>query len=173
MFDPTAFENLKVVAEGAVYDLDLDGEITITNRKDMMDLASLSRLYEISFVLRGEALVEAAFLLQVDAKNLSGEILDVPHFVPGCEMELSFSFPVKQPEKDCQHIEWLLQSIWGTERMITQKISYEYNKAALSYHNKVSISFQKAITEDHVDDLLAVISHMIETMRSLQHFLQK
>ncbi|WP_369899913.1 hypothetical protein [Bacillus manliponensis] len=173
MFDPTAFENLKVVAEGAVYDLDLDGEVTITNRKDIMDLASLSRSYEISFSLSEESPVQASFLLRVDAKNLSGEILDVPHFVPGCEMKLLFSFPMKDPEKDCQHIEGLLQSIWGITRMITQKISYEYNKGALSYHNKVSISFQKAITEDHVDDLLTVISHMIETMRSLQHFLQK
>ncbi len=53
------------------------------------------------------------------------------------------------------------------------KLSYEYNKQAISYHNKVEVLFQKAITEDHVDDLIAVISHMIETVRTIQHFLQK
>lgn len=80
---------------------------------------------------------------------------------------------MEQPEIGCEEIETLLHSIWGKERMITQKISYEYNKQAISYHNKVEVLFQKSITEDHVDDLIAVISHMIETVRTIQHFLQK
>ncbi|KEK25049.1 hypothetical protein [Bacillus gaemokensis] len=175
MFDPTAFENLKVIVEGAVYDFDLHGDILVTDRKDMMDLASLSRIYNISFRLNEpfESLVEATFSLSVDAKNLSGEILEVPQFIPGCEMKLQFTFSLQQPETDCQELELLLQSIWGKERMITQKISYDYNKKAISYYNKVEVLFQKAITEDHVDDLIAVISHMIETVRTIQHFLQK
>ncbi|WP_264448888.1 hypothetical protein [Bacillus cereus] len=175
MFDPTAFENLKVIVEGAVYDFDLHGDILVTDRKDLMDLASLSRMYCISFQLteKFNTMVEATFSLSVDAKNLSGEILEVPQFIPGCEMKLEFSFEMEQPEIGCQEIEDLLHSIWGKERMIKQKISYEYNKQAISYHNKVEVLFQKAITEDHVDDLIAVISHMIETVRTIQHFLQK
>ncbi|EJP97150.1 hypothetical protein [Bacillus cereus] len=175
MFDPTAFENLKVIVEGAVYDFDLHGDILVTDRKDVMDLASLSRMYSISFQLTEtfNTMVEATFSLSVDAKNLSGEILEVPQFIPGCEMRLEFSFEMGQPEIGCEEIETLLHSIWGKERMITQKISYEYNKQAISYHNKVEVLFQKAITEDHVDDLIAVISHMIETVRTIQHFLQK
>ncbi|OQR56230.1 hypothetical protein CDB3_14000 [Bacillus sp. CDB3] len=175
MFDPTAFENLKVIVEGAVYDFDLHGDILVTDRKDVMDLASLSRMYSISFQLTEpfKTMVEATFSLSVDAKNLSGEILEVPQFIPGCEMKLEFSFEMEQPEVGCEKIEALLHSIWGKERMITQKISYEYNKQAISYHNKVEVLFQKAITEDHVDDLIAVISHMIETVRTIQHFLQK
>ncbi|MBK5350903.1 hypothetical protein J7E43_21360 [Bacillus sp. ISL-8] len=175
MFDPTAFENLKVIVEGAVYDFDLHGDILVTDRKDVMDLASLSRMYSISFQLTEtfKTMVEATFLLSVDAKNLSGEILEVPQFIPGCEMKLEFSFEMEQPEIGCEEIETLLHSIWGKERMITQKISYEYNKQAISYHNKVEVLFRKSITEDHVDDLIAVISHMIETVRTIQHFLQK
>ncbi len=175
MFDPTAFENLKVIVEGAVYDFDLHGDILVTDRKDVMDLASLSRMYSISFQLTEtfKTMVEATFSLSVDAKNLSGEILEVPQFIPGCEMKLEFSFEMEQPEIGCEEIETLLHSIWGKERMITQKISYEYNKRAISYHNKVEVLFQKSITEDHVDDLIAVISHMIETARTIQHFLQK
>ncbi|EEL06453.1 hypothetical protein bcere0014_18900 [Bacillus cereus BDRD-ST196] len=175
MFDPTAFENLKVIVEGAVYDFDLHGDILVTDRKDVMDLASLSRMYSISFQLTEtfKTMVEATFSLSVDAKNLSGEILEVPQFIPGCEMKLEFSFEMEQPEIGCEEIETLLHSIWGKERMITQKISYEYNKQAISYHNKVEVLFQKSITEEHVDDLIAVISHMIETVRTIQHFLQK
>lgn len=36
MFDPTAFDNLKVIVEGAVYDFDLHGDILVTDRKDMI-----------------------------------------------------------------------------------------------------------------------------------------
>lgn len=92
MFDPTAFENLKVIVEGAVYDFDLHGDILVTDRKDVMDLASLSRMYSISFQLTEtfKTMVEATFSLSVDAKNLSGEILEVPQFIPGCEMKPNF-----------------------------------------------------------------------------------
>lgn len=49
MFDPTIYENVKVVLEGELYDRDLDGEITITNRSDLVDLATLSRTYVVAF----------------------------------------------------------------------------------------------------------------------------
>ena len=39
MFDPTAYDNLKVILEGAVYDLDLSGELKIIERNDIVDLA--------------------------------------------------------------------------------------------------------------------------------------
>ncbi len=51
MFDPTAFDNLKVVLEGAVYDLDLSGEINIINRKDLFDFANYERNYQIHYRL--------------------------------------------------------------------------------------------------------------------------
>lgn len=57
----------------------------------------------------------------MDAKNLSGEILEVPQFTPGCEMKLAFSFPIEQPEGVCEEIETFMRSIWGKERMIMQK----------------------------------------------------
>ena len=33
MFDPTIYDNIKVVLEGAVYDLDLEGKIIITTKR--------------------------------------------------------------------------------------------------------------------------------------------
>ena len=51
LFDPTAFENIKVVIEGEIYDRDLSGEIFVTDRNDWFNSAKLSRKYEISFGL--------------------------------------------------------------------------------------------------------------------------
>lgn len=51
MFDPTAFDNMKVVIEGALYDLDICGEIVITDRNDSFNMAKMSRTFDISFRL--------------------------------------------------------------------------------------------------------------------------
>lgn len=64
MFDPTAFENLKIVIEGAVYDRDFSGEILVTDRNDIINLAKLERRFEISFVdkvNRGKKLRQSGF----------------------------------------------------------------------------------------------------------------
>jgi hypothetical protein len=51
LFDPTVYDNLKVVLEGAVYDLDLAGSILVTGREDWVNLADLSRTYKLTFVM--------------------------------------------------------------------------------------------------------------------------
>jgi len=51
MFDPTAFDNLKVVLEGIVYDMDLNGMIQILDRNDFVNIAKMERTYNISFSL--------------------------------------------------------------------------------------------------------------------------
>ncbi|GAA3327145.1 hypothetical protein GCM10020331_065930 [Ectobacillus funiculus] len=95
MFDPTVFENLKVVAEGAVYDLDLAGAILVTNRRDVIDLASMSRTYSIAFMLRdAEYDITALFSLTADVKNLAGEILeDTAFFCPAALCNYNFFIP--------------------------------------------------------------------------------
>ncbi|MCV9888442.1 hypothetical protein [Metabacillus halosaccharovorans] len=47
MFDPTVFDNLKVVIEGYIYDMDIDEQISVTDRSDIIDLAKMSRQYSI------------------------------------------------------------------------------------------------------------------------------
>ena len=49
LFDPTAFDNMKVVLEGAVYDRDILGDILVVNRDDLINLASLSRQFTMEF----------------------------------------------------------------------------------------------------------------------------
>ncbi|MBR8645431.1 hypothetical protein KEH51_18565 [[Brevibacterium] frigoritolerans] len=52
MFDPTAFENMKVVLEGAVYDRDFIGDILVINRDDIVNLSTMSRSYKIEMELK-------------------------------------------------------------------------------------------------------------------------
>ncbi|WP_062356571.1 hypothetical protein [Bacillus kwashiorkori] len=54
MFDPTAYENLKVVLEGNVYDFDLEGKIVVIERNDIVNLADLSRSFTITYRINNE-----------------------------------------------------------------------------------------------------------------------
>lgn len=172
MFDPTVFENLKVVAEGAVYDLDLAGAILVTNRRDIVDLATMSRTYSIAFMIREAKYdITALFSLTADVKNLAGEILEDTSLLPGCGLQLQFLFPIPSPAPFVELVDEQLHLIWGEERSITQVISYEYNKEPLFYSNTATVLFQKTITEEHAEDLSAVVDHMVETLERLQELL--
>ncbi|WP_128894071.1 hypothetical protein [Longirhabdus pacifica] len=58
MFDPTVFDNLKVIVEGTVYDAEVDKQIKILDREDHVNIANMSRMFRISFQLHdSEALI--------------------------------------------------------------------------------------------------------------------
>ncbi|MBO9129542.1 hypothetical protein [Bacillus sp. 165] len=173
MFDPTVFDNLKVIVEGYIYDQDFDGAILVTGRKDLVDLASMNRQYRVSFVLKNlhNIHITAVFVLQADTRNLLGEIMEDASFTPGCTAEILFQYKTVNPETDCSETGQLLKSVWGEERIITQQVAYEHGKQ--DYSVEASVQFQKHITEDHIDDLPVLVDHMIETMHKLTHMHEK
>jgi hypothetical protein len=173
MFDPTVFDNLKVVVEGYVYDRDLDGDILVIDRKDLVDLASMNRQYRLSFVLRNShnIHIKAIFVLRADTRNLLGEITEDPSLTPGCTVEVVFQYPSAEPERYCQQADRLLKSVWGEERIITQQVSYQYGKQ--DYKVTASVQFQKIITEDHINDLPIIVDYMIETLQQLTVMTEK
>lgn len=88
MFDPTIYDNIKVVLEGAVYDLDLDGKILITRREDLVDLSSMSRTYAIEFARKMDKPSKAEINLHVHLSDLAAEILENPTAKPGCTLTI-------------------------------------------------------------------------------------
>ncbi|MEX2104774.1 MAG: hypothetical protein WD907_05525, partial [Bacilli bacterium] len=99
MFDPTIYENLKVVIEGAVYDQDLNGVIHVSAREDLVDLASLSRRYSISFHQKEtstEYPIIATIQLSAHILDLSSEILETadPDKELGCALNVLFRSPI-------------------------------------------------------------------------------
>lgn len=95
MFDPTIYDNLKTVLEGACYDLDAEGEFLVTGREDLVDLASYSRTFRLR-VRRGEGRCEAAVALISDLADFAGELRRV-HLAgepPGARVQLELQFPL-------------------------------------------------------------------------------
>lgn len=82
MFHPLVFDNIRVVLEGAVYDRDFDGAITITNRSDVMDMATFQRLFQIDFKLaeyaENDQSVRAQMQLRTSLGDIAAEQLETP-----------------------------------------------------------------------------------------------
>ncbi|MBE4910158.1 hypothetical protein IMZ08_19145 [Bacillus luteolus] len=168
MFDPTVFDNLKVVVEGEIYDLDLTGTIQVIDRKDIVDFAKMSRVYEISFRSseHSTALKGAKLRILTDLRSLSEELLNITNSTPGCTVEVLFTMEIDNPDVECKQIEQELIRIWGTERAISQQISYFYGDSNL-IKNTIVLSFDRKINEDHMDDLVELIPYILDTLNSL------
>lgn len=171
MFDPTIFDNLKVVAEGAVYELDLAGEILITNRMDQIDIAKLSRYYAVSFRKKdkGEDSVHGEFRIYAGVHDLSAELLEYPADQSiGCNIEIVFFTTVKDQKKDCEATQAVLWDVWGNRPSITQKISFLYEPGpSVKMDNTIYLKFDRKIGEAQVDDLPIMVDYMIESIDHL------
>lgn len=174
MFDPTAFDNMKVVLEGAIYDLDFAGEIKIVNRDDLVNLAKLSRQYCISFETLPTSLVTATIILRAGLENFADELL------PGIKnnelmgAHVQVQFLLKQCFKQSgqfTELDQLIQTIWGENRHVSyQLMSNPLNDVELPTC-QITLSFNRLILEENMDDLKEMAVYMVETANKLEQFL--
>ncbi len=171
MFDPTAFENLKVVIEGAVYDKDLNGEILVTDRNDFINLAKLERRFEISFVEqnnRGKK-ITAIWILESGLENLAAELLPqaLSESRSGCHVTVKFIAEHLNESSIFIDIENVLAEIWGTSRTIEQKIRLNPFDVNAGIKHEMIIHFNRLIYENNIDDLTIMLDCMINSLRNL------
>lgn len=167
MFDPTAFENMRVVIEGYLYDKDLDGELSIIDRNDIVNLSKLTREYMIEFQLKNSSSDhKATFCLKAGLENLAAELLpgNILASKQGSFVKLQFHV-IHLNELDLyDKLQTGFQQIWGEKRTILQNIQYNPLNTNRSVENRITIEFNRLIVEDQMDDLLDMIDHMVETL---------
>lgn len=175
MFDPTAFDNMKVVIEGALYDLDIAGEIVITDRNDSVNMAKMSRSFDVHFQLSStqQEIVTAKLEIKADLINLAAELLpnSLSQKQSGCTIKLHFFHQGITEEEQLIKIQEILFDIWGETRQISQSVTMVPLKSLI--HNCISIEFARLITEDQMDDLVEMIQFMITTIQHLQSYLSE
>lgn len=169
MFDPTIYENVKVMLEGAVYDLDLAGAIHVAGREDLADLAMLSRTYRITFHLkeppgRYSATLELSSSLQM----LAAEILEQSDGEAGCSIGISFSglhHSLAEAKEACAAAEAELGAVWGGRCQVEQFLTETYG-SPLDVRHTVRLSFGRTFTEAVAEDIPSLVDH---TVLSLEH----
>ncbi|WP_010283946.1 hypothetical protein [Bacillus timonensis] len=165
MFDPTVFDNLKVVIEGALYDLDLVGQLLIIDRQDQVEMAKMGRHYRIVFKDKTINEIHAYIDLKIDLDNLVTELRTQDERNPGCHLEIGFVMNLESLNA-CLDIERVLTTIWGDNREIQQEISFQFGTEN-HYLNNSKIIFHRLIHEDNIDDLLEMIDYMIDSIQQL------
>ncbi len=165
MFDPTIFDNLKVVIEGAVYDLDLDGDLDVIGRSDLIDLAVMSRAFSISF--RGQTHSSCRWELSSTVGQLSNEILANSDLAgQGCATSIEFTVAVPHEEHKLQSIQTIIDNVWRDRNKVYTLLSpYPLLKEV---QLKVKITFNRVIQEEDIDDLMLMLKSMEQTLKSLQ-----
>ncbi|VXB58179.1 conserved hypothetical protein [Bacillus sp. 349Y] len=157
MFDPTAFDNLKVVLEGAVYDFDLGGEIDIVDRKDLFDFAHYERKYQIQYRLKGTQGASVRLELKADAGHFLAERNGLAR---GNRAGAVIAFTYLGDES-------LLSSRNALEEFWGQGTSWEWLTISSSHgETRVEgiLAFFRVITEEMVDDVIEMVAHSIESL---------
>ncbi|WP_141434076.1 hypothetical protein [Bacillus sp. 03113] len=174
MFDPTAFENMKVVLEGALYDHDLAGEIFIADRNDYINMAKLERRYEIAMTdQRDQDKVQnlsLSLVLDAKLKNLAAELLPSLESIQnaGCSLTIHIYLSQKNEHEEFIKVDQVLKSIWGEDRQILQSIHYNPLAPSTMIHNHIVIMFDRLISEDQMDDLIEMVDYLLETLKKLR-----
>jgi hypothetical protein len=166
LFDPTIFDNLKVVIEGAVYDKDLDGLWYVVNRKDNVDLATMSRDYSISFQLKKNSSSSCRWLLSSTVTQLASELTgQKDQSTQGCSTSLEFTVLFEEGKRELESVYDTISTIWGDRELVSTVVD-SYPKVS---HSKmiVSIEFNRIIYEEDIDDLLTMLTYMEKTLYEL------
>ncbi|GHH98264.1 hypothetical protein [Neobacillus kokaensis] len=174
MFDPAAFDNMKVVIEGALYDKDLDGEIAITDRNDIFNIAKMSRMFNIyfSFPEIAEGILSAKIELEARFDNLAAELLSgsVSEKLAGCYVTLQFFIEHEDEINQYQAVQKIFSGVWGELRKITQTIEYNPLAKPQKVKNVVTIDFERLIREEQMDDLVEMTEFMLTTLIDLKTY---
>jgi hypothetical protein len=168
MIDPTIFDNVKVSIENYVYDLDnLSGEISITDRIDIMEMATMSRSFLLQFVLSDIPDVKAEIVLEASLKDLAAEILEVDGEEPGCKLTVLFYKQINFVGVQCSQIDDVLHEIWAQNQPPTQTLSRVYGENENVYQNKIEVTFNRKINEDQIEDIPNLVEHVLESLHQL------
>jgi hypothetical protein len=167
MFDPTAYENMKVVVEGYLYDRDFEGKISIIERNDIINIAKLSREYSIHFQLKEtDKECSAVMTIKAGIENFAAELLPVQIKPDHIGSFVELEFVVIHPHKEAYYtlIQTELERLWGEKRTIQQQVRLNPVSSSESIENRIIVHFNRLVLEEQIDDLTAICDHMITTL---------
>jgi hypothetical protein len=163
MFDPTVFDNLKVILEGHIYDMDLEKEISVINRSDNIDLARMSRTYAITFASVKKRKPFVIIEIEMRQNQLAGELLQTMKN-PGCHIKVSLHDEPQSQEYD-ELLLKKLKRIWGDEHTIKLFVTKEVTASSKVFHHHYQVTFKTKFGEDDIEELLVIVDHCLALLR--------
>ncbi|MRX70915.1 hypothetical protein GJU40_01870 [Bacillus lacus] len=157
MFDPTVFDNLKVLLEGHIYDLDLQEEICVTGRKDLVDLASMSRSCTLEFIpVNSGRYLKAFITLEISHEQISGELLGTG-VNPGCSLTMKFETLSNEQSAGEKELSYL-KDIWGSSVSYDLEVKWRQSLPG-EYLHVYELKLKRMLTEEEAQDLYQLVQH--------------
>ena len=181
MFDPTIYDNLKVVFEGALYDLDEERRVRVTGREDLVDLAGMSRTFRMQ-VRRPEGCCTATLELQSGILDFAGELrrIRLADELPGCALTITFDLPEDKVAHG-QALHGSLEGIWGEVASIRHELTRVLNPQPpvkdsedecetfwTEGRYRITLDFLGKIDEDNIGDVEPLLEHFVSTLEQLE-----
>ena len=167
MFDPTIFDNLKVVLEGELYDADREGRIEVIGREDTVELAGMSRTFRMKLRLtdgRSTAIVALAGELEDFAAEWRG--LRLADDRPGAKLSVAINRPDFGGIRPHQWRE--LKQIWAGEGELSGEtrtaIDPETGCSGGDTYTRIEIRFRTKIDESDVNRLPELVGRLEQTL---------
>ena len=173
MFDPTSFENMKVVFEGIFYDKDLEGEIAIIDRNDLINTAKLSRTYNLSFQLirpyLQEPRVTSRVTLTSKLENLAAELIPILTIKDGagCYIEIEFFYSYKEDDLRFKMADQFTKNLWE-DAIIEHRMTVDPYSSLETKKHHIKITFNRIIKEDEIDLFDGLIEHIMTTLLQME-----
>jgi len=168
MFDPTVFDNIKVVLEGSIYDLDLAGDIIITNRNDLINIGKMDRTYNITYQLPNVSTGEIQ--VQLEINSTIDEIYDEWHKKKewfGCTLTVTFQVNRYLDDLAEKRLLKLFHQHYNENPII--KITTVKQSHELLYLTECQL--KRYMGEHQVDDLKTLIGQSVQMLHLLNEFL--
>jgi hypothetical protein len=174
MFDPTIFDNLKVVLEGKIYDLDQEEEWLVAGREDLFDIAGFGRTFRMRIQRPGKACI-AVLTLASGLVDFCAELrgLRLVGEAPGARLTLSFELPgdyTAQADKMGQR----LATLWGDAAMVRQERTVPVlpragfaSPLADEGMHRIVLTFRQSLDERHLGDLDNLVMQVLASLQLL------
>lgn len=167
MFDPTIFDNIKVVLEGLLYEKDSEEEIFITDRQDLVDLSRMSRTAVFSFKTPDGRTI-ASITLTASTDSLAKEIMGHPPDSLSISIQIAFQVKIQQPDPDCEAIIFIINKAFRQKKpKIKQIIMQEYAAEKKELFSRAVLSFPGGINEQDLVELEPLCESIIYSLDRL------
>ncbi|WP_019422109.1 hypothetical protein [Paenibacillus sp. OSY-SE] len=179
MFDPTIFDNLKVVFEGKLYDVEREAGILIVGREDIIDLAGYNRTFRMRVKPQDGSCI-AELQISSGLADFTGELrgIRIVDEEPGAELQLTFELPGEQAVHS-HHVHEQLTALWAESADIIHERSYQlepYGDATTSISAepadngvyRIRAKFRQKVNESHIDDIDSLIDHVLKSIEALE-----
>ena len=160
---PTAYDNLKTILEGCIYDFEIQGILKIVSRNDRVDLANLSRSFQMGVQIgRIYGKIEINFSQQMWIDEIIFEKETI-------QTELNFKYHVPKYLYDIGYLQWhrfIQRKIWNVEvQLIEEKFFY---KDHIDINQVLHVIFKEGIGEMDDERLIQIIDHFVYIGEQMQ-----